>query len=82
MIETITLTGARHLSLPGAPSGRLAAHRRTRLIVAAVMGLLLLAVPCFADESAHGKAKTATNPNLEKLTKLVGTWVAHILTLH
>ena len=70
MIETITLTGARHLSLPGAPSGRLAAHRRTRLIVAAVLGLLLLAAAAIGgvylyrsqQASAGGSSETSANP--------------------
>lgn len=42
MIETITLTGARHITLPGAAPGRLSAHKRRRTILFAAAGLLLL----------------------------------------
>ena len=69
MIETITLTGARHLTLPGAPSGRLAARKRGRLIAAALLGLLLLAaaalggVYIYRSQQAPGGANgTSTNP--------------------
>src|SRR4051812_42253795 len=42
-----------------------------------ICGLLLIAVQASSgDDKNEGKApKAATNANLEKLTKLVGTWV-------
>jgi hypothetical protein len=42
VIETISLTGARHLSLPGAVLPGAAAQRRKRLIVLALLALLLV----------------------------------------
>jgi len=43
-----------------------------------ICSLLLIAVQAsFGDEKhEHKAAKASTNPNLEKMTKLVGTWVA------
>ena len=43
-----------------------------------ICGLLLLTVQAsFGDEKTDGKpSKAATNSSLEKMTKLVGTWVA------
>ena len=43
-----------------------------------ICGFLLLAVQAgFGTEKGDGKpAKSSSNPNLEKMTKLVGTWVA------
>ena len=43
-----------------------------------ICGMLLLAVQAsFGAEKGDGKpAKSSSNPNLEKMTKLVGTWVA------
>ena len=43
-----------------------------------ICGLLLLAVQVgFGDEKGEGKPrKASSNPSLEKMTKLVGTWVA------
>jgi spore germination cell wall hydrolase CwlJ-like protein len=67
LIETITLTGARHLTLPGAPPGRLAARKRGRLIAAALLGLLLLAaaalggVYVYRNQQTLGGGGTSTN---------------------
>nr|WP_314445847.1 cell wall hydrolase [uncultured Sphingomonas sp.] len=44
MIETITPTGARHLTLPGGPSGGLARRRQLRLLALVLAALLLMAV--------------------------------------
>ena len=43
MIETITPTGARHLTLPDAPTGRVARRRRRRIVPLALAALLLVA---------------------------------------
>lgn len=68
MIETVTLTGARHITLLDVASGRLAARKRGRLIAAALLGLLLAAaalggVYVYRSQQAPGGANsTSTNP--------------------
>ncbi len=72
MIETITLTGARHLTLPGAPSGRAAARKRGRLIAAALLGLLLLAAAALGGVYAYRNQQTPSDGGTSTKSAVAG----------
>ncbi|WP_338502695.1 cell wall hydrolase [Sphingomonas kaistensis] len=75
MIETITLTGARHITLPGAAPGRPSAGKRRRTMLFAALGLLLLVAaaigglylyrsqPGWGSTDAAADAQTAAGGN-------------------